>query len=95
MVLVSRKKLEVDPPEATQCQANPSQVLVNPGDPTDIQNPLEVHQQLRHYSAWFILDQGCHLMKSKKRKTRLKIRKKAEREIEKAEIYIFPRFYDF
>ncbi len=43
--------------------------------------------------------QGCHLMKSKKRKTRLKIRKKAEREIEKAdkkaEIYILTRFYDF
>jgi hypothetical protein len=46
--------------------------------------------------------QGCHRMKSKKQKTRLKIRKKveretekAEREIEKAEIYIFPRFYDF
>jgi hypothetical protein len=38
-------------------------------------------------------------MKSKKRKTRLKIRKKAEREIEKAdkkaEIYILTRFYDF
>jgi hypothetical protein len=29
--------------------------------------------------------QGCHLMKSKKRKTRLEIREKAEREIEKAE----------
>jgi hypothetical protein len=34
-------------------------------------------------------------MKSKKWKTRLKIRKKTEREIEKAEIYIFTRFYDF
>jgi hypothetical protein len=45
------------------------------------------------------LKQGCHLMKSRKRKTLLKIRKKAEREIEKAdkktEIDILTRFYDF
>jgi hypothetical protein len=41
---------------------------------------------IKHFKVEkYLCEQGCHLMKSKKRKTRLKIRKKAEREIEKAE----------
>jgi hypothetical protein len=51
-----------------------------------------------HYTIKLIYSaypkQGCHLMKSKKRKTRLKILKKAEREIEKAEKKAEIYFYE-
>jgi hypothetical protein len=60
--------------------------------------PFSGPQKIRFFYIGTMLgdaQQGCHLMKSEKRKTRLKIRKKAEREIEKAEIYIFTRFHEF
>jgi hypothetical protein len=61
-------------------------------------NGFNNHRTIGKNESSFILlciepyTQDCHLMKSKKRKTLLKIRKKADK---KAEIYILTRFYDF